>query len=112
MRLSIPQAMLWKYGAKCSKTEDGTYIDSWEHPTEPKPTKTQMDIDVAEYETYIASSQYEEDVINKDIGITKKDKMLFEIDYDQENRVRVLEGKANITKQQYKNAIITIYKTL
>lgn len=81
--MKIPQAMAWKYGAKCSKTKDGQYIDVWEHPTEPKPSKDQVAIDIAEYKTYISSGQrvseekdkkFNQDTI-KAIGLTMKDFM-------------------------------------
>lgn len=77
----IPPAMKWKYGAKCSKTPDGTYIDVWEHPTIPKPTKTQMDIDVNDYSLYVSSggqlndqkeAKFNQDIIRA-IGLTMKD---------------------------------------
>ena len=43
---------------------------------------------------------------------TRIAKLIFEIELDQENRLRVLEGKAIITKTQYKNALKTLLKTL
>lgn len=46
------------------------------------------------------------------INTNKKDRLIFEINYDQENRVRILEGKVVITKQQYKDALIVKYKAL
>lgn len=67
----IPQAMAWKYEAKCSKTADGTYIDKWEHPTEPKPTKVQMDIDVAEYEQFLIDEQATQDALDTQVESEK-----------------------------------------
>lgn len=47
------------------------------------------------------------------INVSKRDRLLFEINYDQENRMRILEGNSTtITKQQYKDALIAKYKTL
>jgi hypothetical protein len=40
------------------------------------------------------------------------DKLNFDVNFDQENRIRVLEGKAAITKAQYKNALIARWKIL
>ncbi len=48
----------------------------------------------------------------KVININKKDKLLFEINFDQENRIRVLEGNPTVTKQQYKDALVAQYKAL
>ncbi len=59
MRLRIPEAMMWKYGAKCAKTPAGDDIAVWEHPTLPQPSKAQIVIDVAEYEIWKATSDAE-----------------------------------------------------
>lgn len=56
-RQLIPQAMLWKYGARCSKTADGNYIDKWEHKTQPKPTREQVALDVAEYKEMLRQKE-------------------------------------------------------
>jgi len=47
-----------------------------------------------------------------DIQRDKLVRMLFEILYDHESRLRVLEVKPTITKPQYRNALLTIYKAL
>lgn len=39
-------------------------------------------------------------------------RLLFEMNYDQESRLRVLEGRPAITKLQYKTALANVYKTL
>ncbi len=41
-----------------------------------------------------------------------KDRLLFEINFDQENRIRALEGKAAITRATYRDALITRWKQL
>lgn len=42
----------------------------------------------------------------------KMRRILFEINFDQENRIRATEGKAAITREQYRSALIDRYKTL
>ena len=42
----------------------------------------------------------------------KTQRLLFEINFDQENRVRALEGKSAITKTQYRDALINVWKGL
>ena len=83
MKLPIPQAMAWKYGAKCSKTLDGQDIAAWEHPTEPQPSSAQVLLDVAEYENYVSGgglldaqneAKFNQDII-KAVGLTMKDFM-------------------------------------
>ena len=39
-------------------------------------------------------------------------RLLFELNFDQENRIRALESKAMITKAQYRNALVTRWKAL
>ena len=39
-------------------------------------------------------------------------RLLFEVNFDQENRIRVLEGKPQITRIQYRDALVSLYKTL
>ena len=39
-------------------------------------------------------------------------RLLFEINFDQENRIRVSEGKSAVTKAQYRNALMALIKTL
>jgi hypothetical protein len=43
-------------------------------------------------------------------AVDAKDRLLFEINYDQEIRLRVLEGKAAITRAQYRDALIAEWK--
>lgn len=38
-------------------------------------------------------------------------RLLFEINFDQENRIRALEGQPPVTKAQYKTALINLYKS-
>ena len=61
MKSLIPQAMAWKYGAKCSKNITGDGIDTWEHPTLPKPNLIQILQDLEEYKTHLQKTQYREE---------------------------------------------------
>lgn len=47
-----------------------------------------------------------------DIQRDKLVRTLFEALYDHESRLRVLEAKAAITKPQYRNALLAVYKAL
>lgn len=74
----------------------------------PQPTQAQID---AVTEQQVLYSEMDKEA-NGVVSIDKKDRLFFEINFDQENRIRVLEGKSKITKQQYKDALIDLYKTL
>lgn len=74
------------------------------NPTDPAVCwrlKTQAEIDA-------------ENVVELDGELDAKKilRLVFEIDYDQENRLRAQEGKAQITRAQYRDALIAKYKTL
>ena len=43
---------------------------------------------------------------------SKRQQLLFEMNYDQESRLRVLGGSPAITKPQYKAGILVVWKTL
>lgn len=44
--------------------------------------------------------------------IDAKDRLQFEIEFDQEKRIRVVEGRPAITKLQYRDALIAQWKVL
>lgn len=50
--------------------------------------------------------------INSKLEVDKAFKLLFFINLDTENRIRVLEGKLEITQEVYKQALIDQYKAL
>ncbi len=47
-----------------------------------------------------------------DMAIDSTDRLIFEVLFDIENRVRVLEAKAAVTRAQYRTALITRWKAL
>lgn len=83
-------------------------IIEWE---DARPQPTDVDID-AVTEQDVIDSELDNEAQIETSGASKKDKLLFEINYDQEERLRVLEGAGTITKQQYKDALVAQYKTL
>lgn len=74
----------------------------------PQPTEAQIDA-VADQD--VLDSKIEKEAADA-IDSDKVKRLLFELNFDQENRLRVLEGSGAITKLQYKNALITRYKAL
>ena len=45
-------------------------------------------------------------------AVDAEDRLLFEINFDHENRIRALEGKAVITRAQYRDALVARWKLL
>ena len=89
----------------CS-TVDGV-ITEW-RDARRQPTDIEIDI-VTDQEVIDSELDKEAD---GQIENSKFNKLLFEIHFDAENRLRDLEGKTLITKAQYKTAIKNIYKGL
>ncbi len=75
-----------------------------------RPEPTQAQIDLVTDQQVIANELDTE--ANNTMTVTKKDRLIFEINYQQENRLRALEGKAALSKVVYKSALNTLYKTL
>lgn len=72
---------------------------------------TQAELDAA------AAAKAAEDAYNAPDAVASRtidatDRLWFEVNFDQENRVRALEGKGAITRAQYRDALIARYKTL
>ncbi|MCP4259104.1 MAG: hypothetical protein GY774_16585 [Planctomycetes bacterium] len=92
--------------------DDGTgvILKEWnEGKLGTKPTFGELDSQV---DDTTADNTAIENKARAELGGSKKDKLLLEINFDQENRTRVLEGKSTITKQQYIDALTSLYKTL
>jgi len=46
------------------------------------------------------------------MNVDTSDRLLFEVNYNQENRLRALEGKAPIARAQYRDALIAEWKRI
>jgi hypothetical protein len=44
-------------------------------------------------------------------NVDAKDRLWFEVNFEQENRIRALEGRSAVTKAQYRNALINAWKS-
>ncbi len=64
-------------------------------------------VDIANREDVVADAEINSGFVN-----SRTSRLMFEIEFDQENRIRVLEGLPSITKAQYKNALKMLLKTL
>jgi hypothetical protein len=73
-----------------------------------QPTQAQIN---AVTDQQVLDSEADNDADNA-LSRSRKDKLIFEINFDIENRLRVLEGKSAVTKPQYKTALINQYKGL
>lgn len=84
----------------------------------PLTSQEQTDHDAAAVEANVEKvANADPDVIaEKAIAATfegdKIRRLIFEIEFDQENRIRVLEGKASTTKAVYRDALLTRLKAL
>lgn len=82
-------------------------IVTW-RDTRPQPTDVEIDVVTA---AQVNASELDTEASNA-LESDKIKRLLFEVNFEQENRVRALESKPAITKAQYKAAIKDLYKTL
>ncbi len=94
-------------GANYKYSEDE--IAEW-YDTRPQPTQAELDV-VTDQEVIDSEDDIEAEKVI-DSARDKFKRLLFEINFRLENRVRGLEGKPTITKSQYKDALKILYKTL
>ena len=78
----------------------------WNDPR-PEPTLEQV---LAVTQVQLDALMLDPNNVNTDK--TKLAKLDFQVKYDMESRMRVLEGKPAITKVQYLTALVAVYKTL
>lgn len=54
----------------------------------------------------------EEVAKRQEAKIDTLDRLIFELEFNQENRIRVLEGKPQISRTQYRDALIAVYRSI
>lgn len=80
---------------------------------DPRPLPSEAEILAVTQEMLDQATQNAEIIALEGLMLDSKIQLLlFNINFDTENRIRALEGKAIITKAQYKNAILSLYRTL
>ena len=89
-------------------TVRGNDTDRIEFATWPTTEPTEAEIDTASV-TYLAAKP-DIDATN-DIERDRVNRTNFELNWDQEQRMRILEGAPVITKSAYKTAVIDLYKS-
>jgi hypothetical protein len=75
----------------------------------PRPTRAQID---AVTDQDVLNSELEAEADKTVIGSGRMDKLIFDNNFDRENRLRALEGRAAMNKQQYKEALVNQYKNI
>jgi hypothetical protein len=93
----------------------GSYIGAFSGATPPAgSTEVPTPPDHAGYQTWNGSAWVDiadrpgreaDDHLASTIDVDRTLRLIFELNFDQENRIRVLEGLGTITKAQYRNAL-------
>lgn len=104
-------ALGWKFPNQAGiRTREGILIE-WPSILGTFPTQIQVDTWAAEY--LVAKPDIDaEQGIKGHFERNRIARLIFEIEYDQESRIRVLEGKPAITKIQYRSALKAKLKAL
>jgi hypothetical protein len=76
------------------------------------PSQDQQDAWTAEYQAWVAANGLTDLECDRTIDAGKMTRLNFEVNFNQENRLRVLEGKPTITKLQYRDALKAVWRTL
>lgn len=76
-----------------------------------RPTNAELAQAVAEVQSSKDDWDADRD-LGQEFAQSKIDRLLFEKSWGQENRIRVLESKQPLTKEQYRAALKTRYKAL
>jgi hypothetical protein len=72
---------------------------------------TQAEIDYNAAESAKEAAENTPDAIANRV-VSRGDTLNFAINFDQENRIRTLEGRPQITRAQYFNALVNVFKGL
>ena len=94
----VPDAICENFEGKVTKWLDAR----------PRPTQAQLD-EISDQD--IADNDRDIEADNA-LQSDKVKRLIFELNFDKENRLRVLEGASTVTKTQYKTAIKNLYKSL
>src|SRR4051812_41078662 len=86
---------------------EGDQAHALDVPVPPRPTQFST-WDGLQWNTPTPAAQLD---LRAGVAVDGTDRLWFEVNFDQENRIRALEGKAAITRAQYRNALITAWKS-
>lgn len=111
--MTIAEVLAWKFnnqpGMRC-ETVDGV-LKITEFPN-GVPSQAEQDTWTAEYDAFVAGGGMADKIAGEQMDREKVSRLFFEVCFDLESRVRVLEVRPAITKVQYRNALLTRLKGL
>jgi hypothetical protein len=76
------------------------------------PPQADQDLWTSEYEAFVAAGGLKEREASDGLQIDTFKRLIFEVMFNQENRIRVLEGKLPVNRSTYRDNLIALYKTL
>ena len=114
--MSLPDVLSWKHnhepGIVCREQPDGSLaIAEWPAALGSFPTAAQIATWTSEYNAALPDIEAA-DGLRTGFEASKIARLSFNIKYDQESRLRVLEARPAITRAQYRDAMIAAYKAL
>ena len=112
--MSIAEVIAWKFnnqsGMRCQLDEYSGTVEIVEFPGGVPSLSLQAQW-TTEYQTWVANGGKSDMECATALDTQKVNRLVFEINFDQENRMRALEGKPTITRPQYRAALLAIWRT-
>lgn len=110
---NIADVIGWKFnhqpGMRCR--EIGGVLTIVEFPG-GIPSQADQDAWTAEYLVWLAGTGPADKECDESVDAAKMTRLNFELNFNQENRIRVLEGRSSVTRQQYRDALKVVWRTL
>ena len=111
--MNIAQVVAWKFGhqpgMQCQLVDGSLQLVKFPGGIPDAATQAAW---TAEYQAWLSSTGPVDLECANSLDTDKMRKLLFEVNFDQENRVRALEGIPTITRAQYRTGLIAVWRTL
>lgn len=111
--MTIADVIGWKWnhqpGMRCREIDGALTIVEFPGGL---PSQADQDQWTTEYQAWLASTGPADKDCDESVDLSKINRLNFEMNFNQENRIRVLEGRPAVTRVQYRDALKAVWRTL
>ncbi len=113
---SLAEVLAWRFPGVEGIRTDGSKITGWPAGQGAQPAQSAIDQFTIDFQAVEADVKAENEFGNE-FEVDRIKRLPVEVNFDQENRIRVLEGRAALPdnaagRAQYKTALLNLLKTL